>query len=419
MPEPPLRRILHCDMDCFYAAVHMRDDPTLAGCPVVVGGDPKGRGVVAAASYEARQFGIHSAMPAAQAVRLCPDAVFLNPDFPRYRRESAAIFAIYREVTPLVQPLSLDEAYLDVSRHLGAFPSATALAKEIRHRVREERRLTVSVGVAPNKLVAKIASDFRKPDGLTVVRPGEVESFLAPLPVRRLHGVGPSSEQALLELGVHTVAELRALSLDRLLARFGHWGRTLWHYCRGLDDRPVRPHEPRRSLSAERTFRTDLATLAEIDEVIAALAEEVANGLVRRDLAGCTITVKVRYGDFTTLTRSRTLAVPTASARRDRRGGAGTGAAHRGRPLSRSACSASAPQTWSRRPSSRFPSSMRRWKRNTETLRRRAPTHTGLMTRSPGSRAAGGAGHVLGREDGSCGSVPLPGQKSIRFDDIP
>jgi DNA polymerase IV len=312
MPEPPLRRILHCDMDCFYAAVHMRDDPSLAGRPVVVGGDPRGRGVVAAASYEARRFGIHSAMPAAQAVRLCPYAVFLEPDFPRYRRESAAIFAIYRELTPLVQPLSLDEAYLDVSRHLGAFPSATAIAKEIRRRVREERRLTVSVGVAPNKLVAKIASDFRKPDGLTVVRPGEVEAFLAPLPVRRLHGVGPSSEQTLAELGVRTVAELRALSLDRLLARFGHWGRTLWHYSRGLDQRPVHPHEPRRSLSAERTFRTDLAALPEIDEVIAALAEEVANGLQRRDLAGCTITVKVRYADFTTLTRSRTLAVPTA-----------------------------------------------------------------------------------------------------------
>jgi len=312
MVEPPLRRILHCDMDCFYAAVHMRDDPSLAGKPVVVGGDPRGRGVVAAASYEARRFGIHSAMPAAQAVRLCPNAVFLTPDFSRYRRESAAIFAVYRDFTPLVQPLSLDEAYLDVSRHLGAFPSATAIAKEIRRRVREERRLTVSIGVAPNRLVAKIASDFRKPDGLTVVQPGQVEAFLAPLPVRRLHGVGPSSERALAALGVHTVAELRALSLDRLLGRFGHWGRTLWQYARGIDERPVRSHEPRRSLSAERTFRTDLATLSEIDEVITALAEEVANGLERRDLAGCTITVKVRYADFSTLTRSRTLAAPTA-----------------------------------------------------------------------------------------------------------
>ncbi len=311
-PEP--RRILHCDMDCFYAAVEMRDDPALAGRPVVVGGDPRGRGVVAAASYEARAFGIHSAMPAALALRRCPQVVFVRPDFPRYRRESEAIFAIYRDFTPVLQPMSLDEAYLDLTGRLGGYPSATAIAQEIRRRVRDERRLTVSVGVAPNKLVAKIASDFDKPDGLTVVKPRQVEAFLAPLPVRRLHGVGPSSTEALAALGVTTVAELRALSLDRLLARFGHWGRTLWQYARGLDERPVRTHEPRRSLSAERTFRTDLDSLDAIDGVLAALAREVGDGLVRRDLAGLTVTVKVRFADFTTLTRSRTLAAPTASA---------------------------------------------------------------------------------------------------------
>ncbi len=332
MPEPPLRRILHCDMDCFYAAVHMRDDPTLAGRPVVVGGDPKGRGVVAAASYEARSFGIHSAMPAAQAVRLCPNAVFLEPDFSRYRRESAAIFAIYREVTPLVQPLSLDEAYLDVSRHLGAFPSATAIAKEIRHRVREERRLTVSVGVAPNKLVAKIASDFRKPDGLTVVRPGEVEAFLAPLPVRRLHGVGPSSEQALLELGVHTVAELRALSLDRLLARFGHWGRSFWHYCprsrrpsgaapRAAPELERRAHFPHRPRDPGRGRRGDRRARG--------------GGRQRAPAARPRRLHDHRQGPLRRLHHAHPLANPRRpdrEARRDRRDRAGAGPPHRGRP---------------------------------------------------------------------------------------
>ncbi len=310
--EAPLRRILHCDMDCFFAAVHIRDEPGLAGKPVVVGGDPSGRGVVAAANYEARKFGIHSAMPAAQARRLCPDTIFLRPDFERYREESALIFAIYRDYTPLIQPLSVDEAFLDVSEHLGSFASATAIAEDIRRRVREERRLTVSVGVAPNKLVAKIASDFDKPDGLTVVKPGQIESFLAPLPVRRLYGVGPAAERSLNEMGVTTVAELRALSIDRLMARFGQWGRVLWERASGLDDRPVRTHRERKSLSTERTFAENLRQPEEIDRILDAMSEEVARGLEKRDLAASTITVKVRYPDFETPTRSHTLPTPTA-----------------------------------------------------------------------------------------------------------
>jgi len=172
-----VRRILHCDMDCFYAAVHMRDDPSLRGKPVIIGGSPQGRGVVAAANYEVRRYGVHSAMPAAQAVKRCPHAIFLEPDFPRYRQESDAIFAIFREYTPVVQPASLDEAYLDVSEHLGTLGSATAVARDIRRRVRDERGLTVSVGVGPNRLIAKIASDFDKPDGLTVIAPERVERF--------------------------------------------------------------------------------------------------------------------------------------------------------------------------------------------------------------------------------------------------
>lgn len=307
------RRILHCDMDCFYAAVHMRDDPALRGQPVVVGGDPKGRGVVAAASYEARRYGVHSAMPASQALRRCPGLVFVRPDFRRYRAESIAIFGIYREYTPLVQPLSLDEAYLDVTAHLERLGTATAIAEEIRARVLAERRLTVSVGVGPNKLIAKIASDFRKPDGLTVVKPHQVEAFLAPLEVRRLYGVGPASEGALAAMDVHTVAQLRELSLDRLVARFGHWGRTLWHYARGLDERPVEDRQERKSLSTESTFARDLKDPAEIDATLSHMAEEVALGLKRRDLAACTITLKARYPDFTTVTRSLTLSTPTAS----------------------------------------------------------------------------------------------------------
>jgi DNA polymerase-4 len=245
-------------------------------------------------------------------VRLCPDLVFIRPDFGRYRREAEAIFAIYREVTPLVEPMSLDEAYLDVTEHLAGFGSATAIARHLRTRVRAERRLTVSVGVAPNKLLAKIASDFDKPDGLTVVKPGQVPDFLAPLAVERLHGIGPATARALADLGVATVADLRALSLDRLLARFGHWGRTLHEHARGVDHRPVSTDHVRRALSTEETFRRDLTELEAMDRVLDAMAAEISAGLRRRRLLACTVTVKVRYSDFRTVTRSRTFALPFA-----------------------------------------------------------------------------------------------------------
>ena len=311
-----VRRILHCDMDAYYASVHMRDDPALAGLPVVVGGDPDGRGVVASASYEARRFGIRSAMPSAHARRLCPRTVFVWPDFPRYRRESDAIFAIFREFSPLVEPASLDEAYLDVTDHLGTWGTASAIAREIRRRVREERRLTVSVGVGPNMLIAKIASDFRKPDGLTVVPPEKVLSFLAPLPVRRLHGVGPATERALAAFGVTTVAELRARPREELIEHFGKHGAMLYAFARGEDHRTVETQHERKSLGTENTYRTDLRTLPEMDVEIEHMAAEVANGLEKRTLAACTVSVKVRYSDFTTLTRSRTFPIPTVSAAR-------------------------------------------------------------------------------------------------------
>lgn len=312
MDEPlPDRRILHCDMDCFYPAVHMRDEPALAGRPVIVGGDPEARGVVASASYEARRFGIHSAMPAARARRLCPDAVFLRPDFPRYHREADAIFLIYREFTPIVETVSLDEAYLDLTAHLGRFATATAIAREIRRRVRAERGLTVSVGVGPNRLIAKIASDYRKPDGLTVVPPARVDAFLAPLAVRRLHGVGPATEAALAAMGIGTVAELRACSPEALAVRFKSYGRTLWEHARGIDERPISTIRERRSLGTETTFRIDLAGIEAMDDQLGIMAEEVAGGLRRRGLAACTIHVKVRFPDFRTVARSHTMALPT------------------------------------------------------------------------------------------------------------
>jgi DNA polymerase-4 len=313
-PSIPPRRILHCDMDCFYAAVHVRDDPSLAGKPVVVGGDPAGRGVVAAASYEARRYGVHSAMPSAQAARRCPGLVFLRPDFARYRRESEAIFSIFREHTPLVQPASLDEAYLDVTDHLAGWGSATAVAREIRRRVREERRLTVSIGVGPNRLVAKIASDFDKPDGLTVVRPEQVEAFLAPLPVRRLHGVGPATERVLVEMGVMTVADLRRLDAAALVARFGRWGEALHQFAHGVDSRPVTIERERKSLGTETTYERDLRDGESIERELVGLAGEVAASLQKRQLLARTVTVKVRYADFVTVTRSRTFTVASADA---------------------------------------------------------------------------------------------------------
>jgi DNA polymerase IV len=317
MPSNPasdaaVRRILHCDMDCFYAAVHQRDDPALAGKPVVIGGSPDRRGVVAAASYEIRRFGVRSAMPSSQARRLCPQAIFLRPDFPRYREESRRIFEIFRSFTDVVQPVSIDEAYLDVTDRLASWGSATAIARAIRERVREERRLTVSVGVGPNRLVAKIASDRNKPDGLTVVPPSRVLDFLAPLEVRQLQGVGPATERVLHdELGVRTVRELREISEATLLRRFGRFGETLYRFARGIDDRPVVTDSERKSLSSERTYDEDLVGIASMDEEVDRQASGVAEALARRGLAGATIQLKVRYDDFTTVTRSATLSAPT------------------------------------------------------------------------------------------------------------
>lgn len=305
------RRILHCDMDSFFAAVHMRDEPHLRAVPLVVGGDPNGRGVVSTANYAAREYGIHSAMPAAQAQRLCPEAVFLRPDIERYRRESERIMAIFRDFTDTVEPASLDEAYLDLT---GRVRSATWAAERIRERVRTETGLTVSIGVSSSRLVAKIASDWDKPDGCTVVPPAEVVDFLAPLPVRRLHGVGPATEQVLMGLGITTVAELRTLGRARLGELLGRFGLALHDYAHGIDDRPVGVPRERKSLGAEDTFPRDLRDRAGMESELARLAGHVAEQLTARGLAGRTVTLKVRYPDFRTVTRSHTSDRPQSTA---------------------------------------------------------------------------------------------------------
>ncbi|HKL77335.1 MAG TPA: DNA polymerase IV, partial [Gammaproteobacteria bacterium] len=308
------RRILHCDMDSFFASVHMRDAPELRDVPLVIGGDPDGRGVVSTANYPAREYGIHSAQPAATAKRLCPHAVFLRPDLERYRRESRRIMAIFRDFTEVVEPASLDEAYLDVSDRLAPYASATAVAEAIRSRVRTETGLTVSIGVSNSRLVAKIASDWDKPDGLTVVPPKRVMDFLAPLPVRKLHGVGPATEQVLAGLGIATVADLRARSREALAEALGSIGLTLHDFARGEDDRPVGVPRARKSLGVEDTFQRDLTDGAEMARRLAEMAAHVANQLADRSLVGRTVTVKARYPDFTTVTRSQTVNRATADS---------------------------------------------------------------------------------------------------------
>ncbi|MFP4615981.1 MAG: DNA polymerase IV [Thiohalorhabdus sp.] len=306
------RRILHCDMDSFFAAVHMRDEPHLREVPLVIGGDPDGRGVVSTANYAAREYGIHSAQPAATAKRLCPHAVFLRPELERYRRESRRIMAIFREFTEIVEPASLDEAYLEVTDRLAPYGSATAVAEAIRSRVREETGLTVSIGVSSSRLVAKIASDWDKPDGLTVVRPERVPDFLAPLPVRKLHGVGPATEEVLAGIGIATVAELRDRSREQLAEALGQFGLTLHDFARGIDPRPVGVPRERKSLGVEDTFQRDIEELEEMDRRLTTMAGHVAEQLAARGLRGRTVTAKVRFPDFRTLTRSQTLEGATA-----------------------------------------------------------------------------------------------------------
>ena len=297
-------------MDAFFASVEQRDDPSLVGKPVAVGGHPDRRGVVAAASYEARVFGVRSAMSMAKAVRLCPSLVIVPPTFARYKAASMAVFNIFREVTPLVEPLSLDEAYLDVTTNAWGETTATRVAKRLKERIRAETRLTASAGVAPNKFLAKIASGWKKPDGLTVISPDRVEPFLQQLPVDALWGVGPVTARKLRARGIERLVDVRAVdpaSLHEAVGSLAEWLRQL---ADGIDERPVSPNREAKSSGSERTYPQDLTDLPAIRDEVIRMAASAAGWLARRELFARTVTLKVRYEDFTTLTRSHT-AAPT------------------------------------------------------------------------------------------------------------
>ena len=291
-------------MDAFYASVEQRDDPSLRGRPLAVGGQPDQRGVVAAASYEARAFGVFSAMSMAKAVRLCPSLVIVRPDFARYRAASNAVFSIFHEVTPLVEPLSLDEAYLDVTENSWGVPLAMNVAKRIKERIKDELQLTASAGVAPNKFLAKIASGWQKPDGLTVIAPERVEAFLQKLPVEALWGVGPVTAKKLRAIGIERLVDVRTAPSEQLENAVGSLAEWLVQLSHGVDDRTVEPHRETKSISSETTFAKDLTDWREINQQIQALAEDVADQLKHKGLRARTVTIKVRYKNFKTVTRS-------------------------------------------------------------------------------------------------------------------
>lgn len=308
------RAIIHLDLDAFFVAVERLDDPALIGAPVIVGGRAEARGVVASASYEARKFGVHSAMPTAQALRLCPQAVLVSGHRGRYAEMSERVMALLGEYTPLLEPISIDEAFLDVTGTEAHYGPAGELAAALQARIEKELRLSASLGVAANKLVAKIASDYRKPHGITVVPAGREAAFLAPLPIRRLWGVGEVTGRELARLGIQTVGDLAAFSAEELCARFGAaHGEGLWRAAHGIDDSPVIPEHEAKSLSREETFANDITDAAALHRELLRLSEQVASRLRRHNLQGRTIGLKLRYADFTTLTRQVTLEEQTDS----------------------------------------------------------------------------------------------------------
>ena len=310
--SPATRKIIHCDCDCFYAAVEMRDDPSLTGRPLAVGGRAEERGVIATCNYEARAFGVHSAMATARALQLCPQLVLLPPDFARYREASRRILAIYRDYTPLVEPLSLDEAYLDVTGVDSCRGSATLMAQEIRGRIRAEVGITASAGIAPNKFVAKVASDWNKPDGQFLVAPEDLDAFVAALPVKKIFGVGRVTAAKLARLGVATCGELRAWSLADLAREFGSFGAALYRLCRGIDERPVRPDRIRKSLSVETTYVHDLPDLAACRAALPVLIGEFRRRFERaREVRPVhKAVVKIKFADFSQTTAECVSAAP-------------------------------------------------------------------------------------------------------------
>jgi len=302
----PLRRILHVDMDAFYASVEQRDKPELRGRPVAVGGSPAQRGVVAAASYEARAFGVRSAIPMARAVRLCPSLAIVPPDFRKYRAASDAVFEIFRSVTPLVEPLSLDEAYLDVTENAWGETLGREVAIRLKAEIRKATSLTASAGVAPNKFLAKIASAWKKPDGLTVIAPERVEQFLQKLPVDALWGVGPVTAARLRERGIERLVDVRTADAAILHDAVGSLAEWLRQLANGDDDRPVEPEWAPKSAGSENTFSEDIVDLNRVREEIDEMARDAAAWLERKNWLCRTVTIKVRYSDFTTITRSHT-----------------------------------------------------------------------------------------------------------------
>jgi DNA polymerase-4 len=304
------RAILHVDMDAFYASVEQRDRPELRGRPVLVGHDGP-RGVVSAASYEARPSGCRSALPMAVAKRLCPQAVVVAPRMAHYVAVSEQVFAVFESVTPLVEPLSIDEAFLDVTGSTRLFGAPRAIAEHVKRRIRGETGLTASVGVAPNKFLAKLCSDWDKPDGLTVLEPAEVRARLAPLPIGRMWGVGPATERRLRAAGIGRFGDLAALSEDEAARRLGAQGASFRRLALGEDDRPVVPDAEAKSLGAEQTFGQDVDDPEAVRQVLLDQWDRIARRLRRHDLAGRAVTVKIRYGDFETITRSATLDAPT------------------------------------------------------------------------------------------------------------
>ncbi len=309
-----VRRILHIDMDAFYASVEQRDHPELRGKPVAVGGNPARRGVVAAASYEARAFGVHSAIPMARAVRLCPSLVIVRPDFTRYREVSSTVFSIFRSITPLVEPLSLDEAYLDVTSNAWGEPLGRVVAQRLKAEIKEKTSLTASAGVAPNKFLAKIASAWKKPDGLTVIPPERVEQFLQKLPVDALWGVGPVTARRLRARGVDRLVDVRGIDDAQLREAVGSQAEWLRQLASGIDDREVVPDRSVKSSGTENTFAEDLTDIDRIREEIDAMARAGAARLERKLLTCRTVTIKVRYSDFTTVTRSHSKLPATRDA---------------------------------------------------------------------------------------------------------
>ncbi len=305
-----LRKIIHVDMDAFYASIEQRDHPEFRGKPVIVGGSPENRGVVATASYEARKFGIHSAMSSKRALQLCPKAIFVRPRFEAYKEASEKIREIFSRYTDLIEPLSLDEAYLDVTQDKQNIGSAIEIAKLIKQAIKDELKLTASAGVSVNKFVAKIASDLKKPDGLMFIGPSKIQSFMEKLPVEKFHGVGKVTAEKMKSMGLHTGADLKKLTEQELVKSFGKAGRFYYSIVRGIDERSIEPHRETKSVGAEDTFPYDLEIFDELMDELNRISLTVYDRLKKYGLKGRTITLKIKYSDFKQITRNRSFPHP-------------------------------------------------------------------------------------------------------------